>query len=157
MRQAQSQDGQCRKSVKVSLEEMFQIMCSQEAFDSPVVLCAAYIALLKTHIASPELVKCFGTEISKLDPVAYDLVLQELLNTARQEVTVIEACLIALDSAPQGASFFIRLMIGKDIPFTISKLLFELTRHFLTTATSEIFIGLLKLILKILREQVINL
>lgn len=105
MRQAQSQDGQCRKSVKVSLEEMFQIMCSQEAFDSPVILCAAYIALLKTNIASPNLVTCFGTEISKLDPVAYDLVLQELLNTARQQTTVIEALLIALDSAPQGASF----------------------------------------------------
>ena len=46
------------------------------------------------------------------------------------------------------------LTIVEDTSFTISKLLFGLTRNILLTSSSDIFVGELKLILKILREKV---
>jgi hypothetical protein len=102
IKQLQSSKIQHRESTEVSLEEIFQIMCSQGAFDSPIVLCAAYIALLRSGAISPQIVECFRREVSKLDVFAYDAVLQELLAMARLDLIAIDALLLATGSASEG-------------------------------------------------------
>jgi hypothetical protein len=155
---------QDRELVLRSLEEMFEIMCCQKAFESPVVLCAAYIALLKNGPSSQATTKgtrqirvdsCFGGMVSTLNSVGYDLVLQEMLATGLKDGEALVALGIALDNSPDGANpSLATLMIVEDISFTIAKLLFGLTRNILITSSSEVFVAQLKLILKILREKV---
>src|SRR5271155_185591 len=153
-----------RELVLQSLEEMFEIMCFQKAFESPVVLCAAYIALLKSRPTSQETTKgsrqirvdsCFGGMVSTLNFVGYELVLQEMLATGLEDVEALAALGIALDNCPDGANPpFATLMTVEDISFTVAKLLFGLARNILITSSSEVFVAQLKLILKILREKV---
>ena len=45
-------------------------------------------------------------------------------------------------------------MVGDDLDFVFSKVLFELTRNFLVTSSSDAFVGLLGVVQKILREKV---
>jgi len=155
---------QDRELVLRSLEEIFEILCFQKAFESPVVLCAAYIALLKNRPSLQETTKgtkrvrvdsCFGGMVSTLNSVGYDFVLQEMLATGLEDVEALAALGIALDNCPDGANLpLATLMIVEDISFTIAKLLFGLTRNILTTSSSEVFVAQLKLILKILQEKV---
>jgi len=49
------------------------------------------------------------------------------------------------------------LMTENDIPFILSKVLFELTRNILLTSSSDIFLSFLKLVVRILREKVVDL
>jgi len=104
---------QDRELVLRSLEEMFEIMCFQKAFESPVVLCGAFIALLKNRPALQETTKgtrrvrvdsCFGGMVSTLNSVGYDLVLQEMLATGLEDVEALAALGIALDDCPDGAN-----------------------------------------------------
>ena len=103
-----------------SLAEIFQIMCFKEAFDSPVVLCAAYVSLLKigtcvpsafadgkglVGLSLPSIDVSFGAMISKLDAENYGLVLQELLGAGVDEVMAITALEVAIDSAGEGISY----------------------------------------------------
>lgn len=100
---------QDRDLVLRSLEEMFEILCFQKAFESPVVLCAAYIALLKNRMDQSEkgtrqvrVDTCFGGMVSTLNLIGYDLVLQEMLVTGLDNVSALKALRIALDNCPNG-------------------------------------------------------
>lgn len=100
---------QDRDLVLRSLEEMFEILCFQKAFESPVVLCAAYIALLKNRTDQSEkgtrqvrVDTCFGGMVSALNLIGYDSVLQEMLVMGLDEVNALEALRIALDNCPNG-------------------------------------------------------
>ena len=103
-----------------SLHEIFEIMCFQNAFESPLILCAAYISLCKigkfgalqslileqntTNERSIGL--CFGKLVSNLDADGLDLIFQELLATAIEDTTAVNALGIALDVATEGVHFF---------------------------------------------------
>ena len=108
---------QDRELVLRSLEEMFEIMCFQKAFESPVVLCAVYIALLKNRPSLQGTRKgtrqipvdsCYGGMVSTLNSVGYDLVLQEMLATGLEDVEALAALGIALDNCPDGANPLLR-------------------------------------------------
>jgi hypothetical protein len=108
---------QDREVVLRSLEEMFEIMCFQKAFESPVVLGAAYIALLKNRPSLQETTKgarqirvdsCFGGMVSTLNSVGYDLVLQEMLATGLEDVEALSGLGISLDNCPDGANPLLR-------------------------------------------------
>ena len=106
-----SLNGLDRELVLRSLEEIFEIMCFQRSFESPVVLCAAYIALLKAQQSPQEMTKgnrpqrtnsCFVQLVSTLNSIGYDLVLQEMLAAGREEICALEALRTALDCCLDG-------------------------------------------------------
>lgn len=45
-------------------------------------------------------------------------------------------------------------MVVDDLDFIFSKVLFELTRNILVTSSSNVFVGLLEVVQRILREKV---
>jgi hypothetical protein len=47
VKMANTNENEHQAMIVKSLAEIFQIMCFKDAFDSPVVLCAVYISLLK--------------------------------------------------------------------------------------------------------------
>lgn len=97
----------------------------------------------------------FGKLVSNLDADGLDFVFQELLAMVVEDAVVINALHVVVDAVTEGVDVSLRsLMIGPDLPFTIAKLLFELTRSLLLTSSSDIFVGLAKLVVKILRERV---
>lgn len=143
-------------------------MSSQEAFDNSINLSAAYILLLKgsTRCFRSKLIldqavtaitdQYYGNCIKRLNPDAYDLLLQELLVAISTETSTLKALQLALDYAPDGnyLSDVKMLMSGKQVNFVISKLLSGLTRDFLRISSSDLFVGILEITVKILREKV---
>jgi len=104
-----SSTSQDRELLLQSLEEIFEIMCFQKAFESPIVLCATYIALLNSpsdhngkKTRQLRVDTCFSRMVSTLNSVGYDLVLQEMLATGLEDVRALEALRIALDNCPDG-------------------------------------------------------
>jgi len=100
---------QDRELVLRCLTGIFEIMCFQKAFESPVVLCATYIALLNSRsdhngkeTRQAQIDTCFGRMVSTLNSVGYDLVLQQMLATGLDDVRALEALRIALDNCPDG-------------------------------------------------------
>ena len=142
--------------LKRPVQEMFQIMCLQRSFDTPLVLCAAFISLFKHGFSTPQIVQGFERLISTLNGVAYDLTLQELAVTAVHDVAAVEALQIAVGSPPAGMWLIdMKLIAGDDLDFVFAKVLFQLTRNILLTSSSDAFIGMLRLVQRILREKVI--
>lgn len=91
-----------KEIVKRPLQEIFQIMCLQKAFDTPLVLCTAFISILKCGFSTPEIVAGFKGLMSTLNETAYDMTLQELVATALKETAAVEALQIAVGAPPQG-------------------------------------------------------
>lgn len=79
-------------------------MCLQEAFDTPLVLCAAFISVLKCGLVTPKIVIGFKRLISTLNDTAYDMTLQELVGTALNEASAIETLQIGIGAPPKGKS-----------------------------------------------------
>lgn len=79
-----------------------------------------------------------------MNGVAYDLTLQELVATAVEDVAAVEALQIAVGSPPA----------GDDLDFVFASVLFQLTRNILLTSSSDAFVGMLKLVQRLLREKV---
>lgn len=79
-------------------------MCFQKAFDTPLVLCATFISVLKCGLVTPEIVFGFERLISTLNETAYDMTLKELVATALKEAASIEALQIAVGAPPKGMS-----------------------------------------------------
>src|SRR5271170_4621292 len=95
--------------------------------------------LLLLMIEKPHLGRvdgCFGVLVSTCSFDEYELVLQELLATGVNDVNAIHALEVAFDISP-------RITEQKDMSFTIAKLLFGLTKNFLVTTSSDVFIGYL--------------
>ena len=146
-------------------------MSGQEALDNSINLSAAYILLLKgsSRCFRSKLIldtaataitdQCYGNCVKRLNPDAYDLLLQELFVAISTETSTLKALQLALDYAPDGnyLSDVKILMSGKQVNFAISKLLFRLTRDFLRVSSSDLFVGILEIIVKILREKVDHL
>ena len=79
-------------------------MCLQEAFDTPLVLCATFSSVLKCGLVNTEIGIGFERLISTLNETAYDMTLQELVGTALNEAAAIETLQIAIGAPPKGMS-----------------------------------------------------
>jgi len=138
-----------------SLEQIFCIMCYQP-FESPLVLAAAYIALLR--VGSTDVPTCggsFARIISKLDLNDLDLLLQEIVATAIDEPAAVVVLEVTIRAAvmrleDEGAK-------KSEIHFSLGKVLFNITRNILVTRSSDIFVSFLRLAGKFLREIVASL
>jgi hypothetical protein len=155
MKKSSLTDNNGKEMLKRPVQEMFQIMCLQRSFDTPLVLCAAFISLFTHGFSTPQIIQSFERLISTLNGVAYDLTLQELVATAVHDVAAVEAVQIAVGAPPTGICLIdAKLIAGDDLDFVFAKVLFQLTRNILLTSSSDAFIGMLKLVQRILREKV---
>ena len=138
-----------------SLEQIFCIMCYQP-FESPLVLAAAYIALLRIGRADvPTFGGSFARIVSKLDLNDLDLLLQEIVATAIEEpaaVVVLEVTIHAAVMRLEGEE-----TNKSQIRFNLGKVLFNITRNILVTRSSDVFVLFLRLAGKFLREIVASL
>ena len=100
MRRISTNDEGNKQMVKGPVQEIFQIMCLQRSFDTPLVLCAAFISLIRYGFSTPQSVRSFESLISTLNGEEYDLTLQELVVTAVQDVAAAEALQIAIGTPP---------------------------------------------------------
>jgi len=100
MRRISTNDEGDKQMVKGPVQEIFQIMCLQRSFDTPMVLCAAFISLIRYGFSTPQSVRSFESLISTLNGAEYDLTLQELVVTAVKDAAAVEALQIAIGSPP---------------------------------------------------------
>jgi len=100
----------------------------------------------------PALGECFASVVSSLDLNDLDCLLHDLVVTTTTE----PAAVIALQVVVQAT--VMRLQdesVNKtEVRFILGKVLFHITRNFLITKSSEIFILLLRLAVQFLREIV---
>ena len=138
-----------------SLQQIFCIMCYQP-FESPLVLAAAYIALLRIGGGDVAMLGAsFASVVSKLDLNGLDLLLEEIVATAVEEPAAVVALEVTVQAAvmrldDEGAN-------KSEIRFNLGKVLFNITRNILVTGSSDIFILFLRLVGKFLREIVASL
>jgi hypothetical protein len=90
----------------------------------------------------------------RLDADGFEQVLQELLATSMNESAALGALETAIHFTPESINYLMfSLMIATEMFSAITRVLFGMTKNMLTTSSSDIFVALSKLTLKILREK----